>query len=117
MTEVESEIVEMQSEASARIADVLHFLIYHDKQVGLFHELRLSTTDVGKFSDVIARSNKWVERLAREKPEAKKIMWPSKEDIIEVQKLFAKYGQLYIRVLLGLANHFCPLCIRELRGG
>ena len=112
-------IAEMQSKASLRVADILHYLIYHDKQVGLFHELRLSTTDIGRFSDVLARANKWIKRLAHEKSDIKerRIMWPGKEDIIEVQRLFAKYGEQYIRVLLGLASHFCPLCLDELREG
>lgn len=114
---IEEKIAEMQSEASRKIADVLHYLIYHDRQVGLFHELRLSTTDLGRFSDVLARANKWIGRLARENSDVRKMVRPSKEDIIEAQKLFAKYGQQYIRILLGLASHFCSICMRDLRGG
>ena len=117
----EEEIKELQDDSSRSVADVLHYLIFHARDVQLYHELRISVgDDVGKLSEIISRAQKEILRLKDDenhKDWIPRIKWPSENDIEYVQRHHVKYGRKYIQLLLGMAAGTCQRCWVEKEGG
>jgi hypothetical protein len=117
----EEEIKEMQNDSSRNLAGVLHYLIFHARDVQLYHELRLSVgDDVGKFSEIISRAQREILRLEEDEDHKKwisKIRRPDENDIRNVQRFHAKYKKRYIQILLGLAAGVCERCLKEKEEG
>lgn len=118
----ESALSELHDEASKAMASVLHYLIFHAKNVQLYHELRLSVgDDVGKFSELLSYAQRELYRLKDDeehKSYVQNMRWPSENDIIVVQKHHAKVGKVYLQVLLGMAGGACRKCLEEkMEGG
>lgn len=117
----ESALKELHDEPSRRVASVIHYLVFHANYVQLYHELRLSIEDdVGKFSELLSRAQREFIRLKEDNEHKKYIQreaWPSKDDIMAVQRHHARVGKAYLQVLLGMAAGACPRCLEERRGG
>jgi len=117
----ESLLSELHDEASKAVASVLHYLIFHAKNVQLYHELRLSVgDDIGKFSELLSYAQRELYRLKdyeEHKSYVQNMRWPSENDIIAVQKHHAKVGKPYLQVLLGMAGGACRKCLEEKKEG
>ncbi|MCR8453606.1 MAG: hypothetical protein NDP13_01280 [Crenarchaeota archaeon] len=117
----ESTLSELHDEASSTIARVLHYLIFHAKNVQLYHELRLSVgNDVGKFSELLSYAQRELYKLKDDEehgPYVRNIRWPSENDMMVVQKHHAKFGKAYLQVLLGMVSGACKKCREEQKGG
>lgn len=117
----EAALSELHDDASKAVASALHYLIFHAKNVQLYHELRLSVGDeVGKFSEVLSYALRELYKLKDDeehKVYIQKIMWPDENQVRTVQRHHAKFGRRYLQVLLGMAGGVCPRCLDEIKGG
>ncbi|MEM4488613.1 MAG: hypothetical protein QXK88_07450 [Desulfurococcaceae archaeon] len=113
----DSMLSELHDEASKAIASVLHYLIFHAKNVQLYHELRLSVgDDVSKFSELLSYAQREFYKLKDDeehKSYIRSMRWPSENDVMVVQKHHAKVGKAYLQVLLGMASGACKKCLEE----
>lgn len=116
----ETTLRSLQDESTRRAASMLHYLTYHAGYVQFYHELRLSVgDDVGKLSDLLSRAQRELVRLKDDdehKEYVSKMRWPSADDIMTVQRHHAKFGKMYVQLLLGIAAGVCSRCISE-KGG
>ncbi|MEM1674844.1 MAG: hypothetical protein QXI56_08250 [Candidatus Bathyarchaeia archaeon] len=117
----DSTLSELHDEASRAVASVLHYLIFHAKNVQLYHELRLSVgDDVGKFSELLSYAQRELYKLKDDEEHRsyiRNMRWPSENDMMIVQKHHAKVGKTYLQVLLGMASGACRRCLEEKKEG